>query len=235
MHKIDIPESVIARVVARRGRAHVHDDLDPRRTALVVVDMQNAFMPVPVAHAPCEMAPHVVPAINRLAAGVRRFGGAVVWIQTVCTDDDKVSWSNNHAMTSPERVEKRYAALKRGSEGYQLWPAMDAKPEDLYVEKHRFSAFIQGSSDLDAILKARGIDTVLITGTVTNVCCESTARDAQMLNYKVVMVSDGNAAANDEEHNASLRSIYTTFGDVMDTDMLLACMERNAGARAAAE
>ena len=158
---------------------------------------------------------------------MRRLGGVVVWIQTVCTEDDKASWSNAHSIVTHERAEKRFAALKRGSEGYALWPEMDARPEDLYVEKHRFSAFIQGSSELDAILRARNIDTVLITGTVTNVCCESTARDAMMLNYKVVMVSDGNAAANDEEHNASLRSIYTTFGDVMDTDMLLACMERN--------
>ncbi len=235
MHKIDLPQSIVDRVIVRRGRAHVHDDLDPARTALIVVDMQNAFMPVPVAHAPCEMAPHIVPAINRLAEGVRTHGGAVVWIQTVCTEEDKVSWSNAHSITTPARAEKRYAALARGSEGYRLWPKMDAKSDDLYVEKHRFSAFIQGSSDLDAILKARGIDTVLITGTVTNVCCESTARDAMMLNYKVVMVSDGNAAANDEEHNASLRSIYTTFGDVMDTDMLLACMAKNAGAKAAAE
>ncbi len=234
MHKIDIPQSVIDRVVARRGRAHIHDNLDPARTALIVVDMQNAFMPVPVAHAPCEMAPHVVPAINRLAEGVRTLGGLVVWIQTVCTEDDKVSWSNAHSISSKARAEKRYAALARGSEGYQLWPKMDAKPDDLYVEKHRFSAFIQGSSNLDEILRARGFDTLLITGTVTNVCCESTARDAMMLNYKVIMVSDGNAAANDEEHNASLRSIYTTFGDVMDTDMLLACMAKNS-TRAAAE
>lgn len=238
MHKIDIPQSVVDRVVARRGRAHIHDDLDPARTALIVVDMQNAFMPVSVAHAPCEMAPRVVPAINRLAAGVRAHGGLVVWIQTVCTEDDKVSWSNGHAITNKARIEKRYSALARGSEGYRLWPQMDAKPDDLYIEKHRFSAFIQGSSNLDEILRARGFDTLLITGTVTNVCCESTARDAMMLNYKVIMVSDGNAAANDEEHNASLRTIYTTFGDVMDTDMLLACMAKNAarpGASIAAE
>ena len=68
-------------------------------------------------------------------------------------------------------------------------------------------------------MRESGIDTILVAGTVTNVCCESTARDAMMLNYKVVMVSDCNAADNDDDHNGTLRAIYLTFGDVMDSDM----------------
>ena len=71
MHKMSIPQSVIDRVVARRGREHVHDDLVPARTALVVVDMQNAFMLPEVAHLPCLMAQEIVPNINRLAQAVR--------------------------------------------------------------------------------------------------------------------------------------------------------------------
>ena len=86
------------------------------------------------------------------------------------------------------------------------------------VEKRRYSAFIQGSSDLDSILRARGIDTLLVTGTLTNVCCESTARDAMMLNYRSVMVSDGNAAVTDFYHEASLLNMISTFGDVYSTD-----------------
>ena len=82
-------------------------------------------------------------------------------------------------------------------------------------------------------LTAQGIETVLITGTVTNVCCESSARDAMMLNFRTVMVSDGNAAMTDAEHNATLATFYAIFGDVMDTDFLIGCLERNAGRRAA--
>ncbi len=92
MHDSYIPPEVVARVVKRRGREHIHDDLIPSKTALVVVDMQNAFMPVPVAHAPCDMAPKIVPQINRLAAAVRDTGGGVVWIQTACTPGDKITW-----------------------------------------------------------------------------------------------------------------------------------------------
>jgi len=78
------------------------------------------------------------------------------------------------------------------------------------------------------VLGSRGVDTVLITGTVTNVCCESTARDAMMLNFKTVMVSDGNAALTDEDHKAALCAFYLTFGDVMTTDAVIASLERNA-------
>jgi ureidoacrylate peracid hydrolase len=233
MHTSHIPQDVIDRVVKRRGKEHIHEDLTPTKTAFIVVDMQNAFMPCPLAHAPCAMAPHIVPQINRLAQAVRDTGGVVVWIQTACTPGDKITWSNAHSIVTHERAEKRFAALARGSEGYALSPLMDAKSGDLYVEKHRFSAFIQGSSDLDAILREHGVDTVLIGGTVTNVCCESTARDAMMLNYKVVMVSDCNAADNDDEHNASLRAIYLTFGDVMDSRMVAEGLQRRSNKRAA--
>jgi ureidoacrylate peracid hydrolase len=227
MHKIAIPQSVIDRVIARRGREHIHDDLDPARTALVVVDMQNAFMMPGVAHSLCLEAQEIVPNVNRLAEAVRATGGAVIWIQTAYTDETKKSWSVYYDISKPEQNAKRAEALARGSKGYQLWDGLDARPDDIYVEKNRFSAFIQGSSNLADILRAKNIDTILVTGTVTGVCCESTARDAMMCNFKTVMVSDGNAAVTDEDHNASLASFYLTFGDVMSTDMLIGCLRNN--------
>jgi len=228
MHAVSIPQSVIDRVIARRGREHVYDDLDPSKTALAVVDMQNAFMLPGVAHALCPMAEKIVPNINRLAGAVRDTGGAVVWIKTTFTEDALRDWSTYFEMISPERVAKRIEALTAASLGHQLWAALDVRSEDLVVEKNRFSAFIQGSSDLARVLEERGLDTVIVTGTVTNVCCESTARDAMMLNFRTIMVTDGNAAATDEDHNASLAAFYLTFGDIMSTDMLIDCLRRNA-------
>ena len=67
------------------------------------------------------------------------------------------------------------------------------RPGDQHVIKRRFSALIQGSSNLGEQLRAAGIDTMIITGTATNICCESTARDAFMLNYRTLVVSDANA------------------------------------------
>jgi ureidoacrylate peracid hydrolase len=234
MHKVDIPKSVIDRVIERRGREHVYDDLDPAKSALVVVDMQNAFMLPGVAHSLCPMAETIVPNINRLAKAVRDTGGTVFWIKTTFTQEALRSWSTYFAMVSPARVAKRIEALTADSVGHQIWSGLDVRPQDPIVEKNRFSAFIQGSSDLAAVLRARGLDTILVTGTVTNVCCESTARDAMMLDFKTIMVTDGNAAATDEDHNASLIAFYLTFGDIMSTDMLIDCLRRNADERVTA-
>jgi ureidoacrylate peracid hydrolase len=233
MHAFTVPKSVVDRVIERRGRAYAYDDLDPARTALVVVDMQNAFMLPGVAHSLCPMAQEIVPNINRLAQTVRATGGTVFWIKTTFTAEALRTWSTYFEMTTPQRVAKRIEALTADSLGHELWSGLDVRPQDPIVEKNRFSAFIQGSSDLAAALRARGLDTILVAGTVTNVCCESTARDAMMLNFKTIMVTDGNAATTDEDHAASLIAFYLTFGDIMSTDMLIGCLERNAGKRVA--
>jgi ureidoacrylate peracid hydrolase len=235
MHAFTIPPSVTARVIERRGREHVYDDVDPAKSALLVVDMQNAFMLPGVAHSLCPMAERILPNVNRLAQAVRETGGSVIWIKTTFTDEALQSWSTYFAMTSPARVAKRIEALTADSEGHRLWGELDVRAADTIVEKNRFSAFIQGSSNLAEILRARGLDTVLVTGTVTNVCCESTARDAMMLNFRTIMVTDGNAAMTDEDHAASLIAFYLTFGDVMSTDALVDCLRRNARKRVAVE
>ena len=71
-------------------------------------------------------------------------------------------------------------------------------------------------------LRSAGIDTLIITGTLTNCCCESTARDAMQRDYKVIFVSDGNATQTDAEHNATLVNMVTLFADVMTTDEAVA-------------
>jgi ureidoacrylate peracid hydrolase len=235
MHKISIPQSVVNRVVERCGTEHPHAALDPTRTALVVIDLQNGFMMEGVAHALCRTAIDIVPNVNRLASAVRRTGGKIFWIQNTHDQACAESWSHMHAMVTPEKRDHRTRAMSEGTFGHELWAELDVRSEDVRLQKRRFSALIQGSSDLEAKLKADGYDTILITGTVTNVCCESTARDAMMLNFRTIMVSDGNAAANDEEHNASLIAFYLTFGDVMDTDLVIQCLERGSAARQAAE
>jgi ureidoacrylate peracid hydrolase len=221
MNWFEVSEDVAARVKARRGTLHCFDDLDPARTALVVIDMQLAFMDDRVGHAVCPMARDIVPNINRLATAVRATGGGVFWIKNTHDDTCLTEWSVMHGMSTPEGRAKRTAAMSEGTEGHDLWPTLVVEPSDETVKKYRYSAFLPGASELPARLRARGFDTVLITGTVTNVCCESSARDAMMTNFKTVMISDANAAANMDEHQASLRAFYLTFGDVMDTDYAL--------------
>jgi ureidoacrylate peracid hydrolase len=226
MHNIDIPRWAVERVIKRRGAEHVTVDLDPARTALIVIDMQNAFMLPGVAFVEIKTAPDIVPNINRLASALRAAGGTVVWIVTTYTDEVSIDWSGYYRLSTPENGKRRSDALVKGTKGHQTWDALEVLPDDPIIEKTRFSALIQGSSDLDAFLRRGGIDTLVITGCLTDVCCESTARDAMMLNYNAIMVTDANAADTDADHNAALTAFYSTFGDIMPTDMIVGLLDR---------
>jgi ureidoacrylate peracid hydrolase len=233
MHDFTMPPWAIDRVMQRRGTLHVHDDMDPRRTALIVVDLQNGFMVPAYTPMPVQTAMATVPNVNRLAAALRETGGKVFWIQNTTNEASLMEWSNWFAMSRPELVQERINCFREDAPGHALYPDLEVRPEDEIVYKYRFSAFVQGASDLPQRLRDGGFEYVLIVGTVTNVCCESSARDAMMLNFKTVMVSDGNSAHSDAEHTATLAAFYAVFGDVMDTDMTIACLRKNA-ARVAA-
>jgi ureidoacrylate peracid hydrolase len=228
-----IADDVVRRVIRIRGGEHCFAELDPIRTALVVIDMQNAFMDDQVGLAVLQAARDIVPAVNRLAEVVRQTGSAVFWVKMTHDERCLHDWSITYEILTPSRREKRIAALSEGTQGHELWPRLDVRPEDEVVKKYRYSGFLPGTSDLTERLRARGFDTLLITGTVTNVCCDSSARDASMLNFRTIMVSDGNAANSQAEHDASLTAFYNNFGDVMDTDMIIAALERGHGAKAA--
>ncbi len=232
MHKLSIPADLTERVIGRAGRPHPFDVMEPAKTAFVVVDLQNYFMK-PGFQGEVPMAREIVPHVNRLAAALRELGGHVVWIRNT-TSGTRESWSSYHEwLMTPQRRDRRYASMELGQEGHALWHELDVRPEDAQIVKERFSAFIQGSSDLAAHLRGRGIDTLLIGGTATHVCCESTARDAMMLNFKTVMVHDVLATYSDEMHNASLRAFYSNFGDVQTADEAIAALKRGLAQAAA--
>ncbi len=217
MHKVGLPEEIRQRIRERRGRQHVFDSLDPRRAALIVVDMQNHFVDlIPTCRG-------IVPNINRLAQALRAAGGTVAWIQATHTDTGRSAWPMffEHFVGAEVAANIR-RKLAPGAEGHALFAELDVRDEDLIVPKDRFSALIQGASNLEAELRARDIDSVIITGTNTNVCCESTARDAMMLDFKTFMVEDANAAFSDAEHVAGLTTVAQVFADVLSTDDMLA-------------
>ena len=114
----------------------------------------------------------IVPNINRLATAVRGTGGTVWWVRAIYGDDAPRTWSSYMQFRSPEFVREMLASLSEGSEASALWHGLDIQPTDMHVIKRRFSAMIQGSSDLHDRLQAAGVDTMIITGTATNVCCE---------------------------------------------------------------
>lgn len=219
----------------RRGRPYAFPTLEAKHTALVVVDMQNVFV-APGAPAEVPMAHAIVPNINRLAAAVREAGGRVAWVQTHAHPGDSGGgWPVLFGeIFSPELSRGYIAGLIRGSEGHRLWPALKTEPRDLFVEKTRFSAFLPGACDLAERLSAMKLDTVLVVGTLTNVCSESSARDAMMRGFRVVMVGDANATRTDAEHMATLVAIHQVFGDVRSTDETIALLALRPRAGAAA-
>jgi ureidoacrylate peracid hydrolase len=234
MHKHELPRELRERVALRRGRMHAFDPIDPARTALLVIDMQNYFVEPGQA---CEIptAREIVPNINRLAREARKGGAAVAWILMTQSLETMKSWSvfYDHLNTA-DYGRNEMARLSAGDHGHALWPAMEPAAGDLTVRKSRFSAFIQGSSDLHALLQARATDTVIVTGTTTNTCCQTTALDAMMLDYKVIFVSDATATRTDEQHLATLANILNVFGDVRTTEEVCGLLAAK-GARAAAE
>jgi ureidoacrylate peracid hydrolase len=212
-----IRQEIIDRVMARRGRLHLYDRLDPKRTALVVIDMQNAFV-APGAPVEVPAARDIVKHINRLASELRKRGVPVIWVLHQNADD----WDGFFGVfVKPEARAAATKALSAGSEMQKPWRELDIAAGDIKTSKSRYSAFIGPSSPLAGVLREKGIDTLLIAGTKTNVCCECTARDAMMLDYKVVMLSDCTAALSDEEHRATLENVIQQFGDVLTADEAL--------------
>lgn len=234
MHKSEIPQVYIDRIIRRSGRAHCIEALDAPKTALVVIDMQNFFMADGYLAA-CPVARDIVPNINRMAAAMRGAGGLVVWVQNTAPPDSVQTWSAFHERMTADNAEARLRDMAPGSDGYALWDGLDVKDGDEIVEKNRYSAFIKGSSEIEPVLRGRGIDTLVFTGVATNVCVESSARDAMMLNFRTLMVSDGCAAFTDAEHNATLAIFHTRFGDVRKTDEIVKLLQESNAATAAAE
>lgn len=212
MHDWRIDPREYARHEARRGRRFAFDRLAPSRTALVVIDM------VPFFVSGNRYARGIVPNIGALAGALRSAGGTVAWVLPGAPERTPAA----EEFYGPATAELYRTSGGTGPLPGRLWPDLDARPSDLFVEKTAPSAFFPGRCPLPELLEDRGVDTVLITGTVTNVCCESSARDASALGLRVIMVADANAARRDAEHNATLNTVYRSFGDVRPTSDVLA-------------
>ncbi|GAA3997768.1 cysteine hydrolase [Allokutzneria multivorans] len=216
-HEWFIEPREYARQEQRRGRRFAFTSLVPARTALVVVDMVPFF----VTESPyCQ---GVVPNINRLAEVLRGAGGTVAWVVPATTERTAI----DEEFYGPEVAEVFRTSGGTGPVPERLWSGFAPHEDDLFAEKSAASAFFPGRCDLPELLARKGIDTVVITGTVTNVCCESSARDAKTLGYRVIMAADANAARRDQDHNATLHTVYRTFGDVRPTDEIVELILRS--------
>lgn len=235
MHDVEIGREVVDRVLARRRRYHLFDSLDPAKTAFAIVDMQNAFC---AEGAPAEVpaARGICAALNAFTRELRGLGAAVVWITHANTvtvdagDGARSDWDNFFDLFVAADLRRRtIESLAPGGEGQRVYAPLKVAESDLRVTKNRYSALAPGASPLERILRGYGIENLLVGGTKTNVCCESTARDAMMRDFRVVMVSDCLAALSDGEHLAALETFIQQFGDVMTSAEALAALRAGAG------
>lgn len=227
MHKTNITLETINCAKKRRGgKRYAFENIVPEKTALVVIDMQNYFMKPGMA-AEVSMAREIVPNINKIAEKLRDLGGSVAWVITTFDDGIYDEWSVLNELFSNERRKAMMENLTSGKDGQMLWSGFDVMPSDLHFEKKRYSAFLEGSSNLDMELKKKDIDTVLIVGTLTDVCCECSARDAMMMNYKTIMITDANAASSDEDHNNALNALGRLFVDLYSTEEIIKKLDQN--------
>ncbi|MCL2061648.1 MAG: cysteine hydrolase [Firmicutes bacterium] len=189
------------------------------KAVLLVVDMQNDFV---LEGAVMEVpdAKKQLPKIKGLIDECRRLDIPVIY--TVHITD---------GVFNPLEIAAfphlKSAGMRAGTKGAEVVDALRPHADDIIIRKRRFSAFYQ--TDLELILRSlrgRAVDTVIICGTVSNICCESTARDAFFRDFKVVFGADICSALNPSAHNATLANMEL-FGRVMKADSIIKALQRN--------
>lgn len=203
----EIPPELVDRVRQRRGHLHAYESIDPARTALVAIDVDTAS-----ATRQVELVDAAVDNMNQLAQAVRLAGGTVAFVLSSIEDPTALG-----LRLGVDTAAMYLAETQRGGPGTVLYDRLVVGAEDLHFVKTGASAFFPGKCDLPEALEQRGVLSVLIVGLVTNICCESSARDAHELGYEVTMISDANVGQSYGLHEASLATFFRYFGDVRTT------------------
>jgi ureidoacrylate peracid hydrolase len=222
----DLPPDFVASGTYRRGGLSVYGKVEPARTALLALNLQNAWLahdaPFRLSHD--EAADRVLGAVNDLAAHIRDGGGQVIWLRTTTgapgAADYWATYFEN--FVGADKRQAASAALTPGGRMHTLSPDARVAPADLVLDKRRFSPFLRNDYDLEATLRARGIDAVIVVGTATNICCESTVRDAMMRDFRTYMPHDAVWAPRADGHLAGLRSVMQAFADIRPVADILA-------------
>lgn len=192
-------------------RPHVFD-LDPTSSALLVIDMQVGFVR---RRSPqwIPQAERILPRLDGFAESARRLGMPVIFTSAVYLDP-----SPNDGLKMTTAIAE--GNLAAGTEGLEIVPELWREGDILLGTKHTYDAFWQ--TDLDYLLRGLRKDTLVITGTLTNFCCEATARAGFDRGYHVLMCSDLCASDNPWAHDATLQTMRRGFGRVLDSEEILA-------------
>lgn len=181
----------------------------PKRSCLLVVDMQNYFLDrKSPTFTPGGLA--VLPNVQRLIKGFRQKGLPVIYTahqhKSSQMDGGILGWWWE-------------GMIMEGTKDAQIHPHLTPLPQEKVVSKHRYSAFY--NTDLEIVLRCLNISDLIITGVMTNLCCESTARDAYFRDYRVFFVMDATGTVDEELHLATLKNLAFGFAYVADTEEIL--------------
>ena len=194
------------------------EKIETKKTAIVIVDMQRAFLDFGAAIEVSE-GRSIVTNINKLVAQIRKKGGIVIFFRYLINDDVGM-WQYFEAQSYLSRDrESPMKALQEGNPQFELYPELDVQKSDIIMNKIRYSAVL-GSAIVDTLNKYN-ITNVIVTGVTTDVCAGNTAEDLMQKDFHIVMVWDGTAALDRLEHELYLARIFGLYGDVMPTDEVI--------------
>jgi ureidoacrylate peracid hydrolase len=181
------------------------------KTALLIIDMQNDFTE--------KGAIIEVTNINKALTKFKKFidycrkkGVSIIYTR-----------HNYSPQTNPIEAklfpELNKKGLRKGTYGFDISDSIKPEKDDMVLDKNRYDAFYK--TKLEKILKSKNITDIIIIGTMTNVCCESTARSAMYRDYSVWFVSDLNFTFDKKQHHYTLETIKTHFGQVLNSSKIL--------------
>jgi nicotinamidase-related amidase len=184
------------------------------KACLLVIDMQNEFLTesgVDFFH----NALDIVPNVKRVIQACRKAGVPVIY--TGHAHEDPAVDGGMTAEWWPEIKEGR--CLVKGKKGAEIYGPLAPRKGERVIWKKRYSGFY--NTDLESELRELGVTDLIITGILTNVCCETTARDAFMRDFRVFFTADATASSEPEFHVASLKNLAYAFAYVLTVDSLL--------------
>jgi ureidoacrylate peracid hydrolase len=207
---VDMVDEELGKKIAKQLR--------PGKTALIVVDVQNDFCHNQGVFGKGNFnLSHVEKAVNNLLSFInqcRQYNLPIIFVRTVHS-----SWTDSESWIGRLEGAAREMPICRpeswGVEFYKVKP----RTGDFIVTKHRFSGFV--GTDLDLVLRSKGIETLLMTGVATNVCVETTARDGFNRDYRIILVEDCCAAFSEEEHASTITNMSKYFGMVTNSEVLM--------------
>lgn len=194
---------------------------DPKKTALLVIDMQNDFLSdegwyarkgIDISH-----MQKIIPHLKKLIAVMRRLNVPIIYTRHMFRDV-----KDGGILVSVRPILKD-GGLRCGTWGVEIIDELKPRPEDWIVQKSRLSAFF--STNLDLILRGLKVDTVILTGILTNQCVESTSREASFRDYKVIVISDCVGTIHLDLHEPSLKATRVGWGDVTTSDEIIKDLE----------